>query len=221
MAGTASHYRAVYCRTYLTVPGFAVCGQSKKPLLLAMPWFCAGPHPFHGMSLCLQSDACQSIQLGQLDLREQKGDFMHSSLYTKHSLVLFTQVLKTPYIIRGGPALADILVGTQGKGATEPRDRIFAIYDVIQALGIDFPKPDYGKPVEQVYREPARAAIDFDGDLSILCHVTGFQSSASAPSWTPNWGGELGPLPVSLKARMRQRMNHKAVFTVSRRSESA
>lgn len=105
---------------------------------------------------------------------------------------------KTPRYHRRWPSLTEVLVATMGKGATEPKDRIFAIYGVTRALGIDFPEPDYDKPVEQVYREAARTAIDHDRDLSMLCHITGLQALPGIPSWIPYWGDELQPNSISL-----------------------
>jgi hypothetical protein len=94
-------------------------------------------------------------------------------------------------------ALSSILIAIQGKDATEPRDRIFALYGVIQVMGIDFPKPDYTEPVEQVYRDATRTVINLCSDLEILLYATGFQSSVGASSWSLDWCGELIPSPLS------------------------
>jgi hypothetical protein len=115
-----------------------------------------------------------------------------------HGLYYFANISSEDRLcLREWSGLSSILATTQWMDATEPRDRIFALYGVIQEMEIEFPKPDYGKPVEQVYRDATRAAINFDGDLNILLHATGFQSSACASSWSLDWCGELRPPPLS------------------------
>jgi hypothetical protein len=82
--------------------------------------------------------------------------------------------------------------------ATEPKDRVFALYGVLQALGIDILEPDYHKPLVKVYIEAARVIINQDRNLSILCRNTRSQASPGVPSWIPDWSIVLRPFPIPL-----------------------
>jgi hypothetical protein len=64
-----------------------------------------------------------------------------------------------------------ILAATREKAATEPKDKVFALFGVIKELGLDMPLPDYQKSQEQIYTEAAIACIDNNKCLDILFEV--------------------------------------------------
>lgn len=85
----------------------------------------------------------------------------------------------------------EMLLRTQNLDATDPRDKIFAVHGLLSVLGARLPDPDYSKPIEQVYREAAAAAITHDKRLQILASVTGESMVSGLPSWVPDWSCNL------------------------------
>jgi hypothetical protein len=83
----------------------------------------------------------------------------------------------------------DALISAYGKGVTNPKDKVFALYGVFQALKMAVPKPDYSKPVKEIYQEITQAAILHDKSPNILDLVVLFGVTPDAPSWVPNWNG--------------------------------
>jgi hypothetical protein len=92
------------------------------------------------------------------------------------------------------------LIDTMGQmrmcGATEPRDRIFALYAPFTSLGVKLPDPDYATPLGVVYTQASRAFINHESSLSLLTLCTGSNRSFDAPSWVPDFSESLPPWPV-------------------------
>lgn len=72
----------------------------------------------------------------------------------------------------------------------DPHDRIYAVMNLLgpferRHLRIH---PDYGRPVQEVYRELVRRTIGVLGDLTILeeCEASA-EDDGSLPSWVPDW----------------------------------
>ena len=47
-------------------------------------------------------------------------------------------------------------------GATDPRDKVFALSGILGRLGTDMPAVDYSKEVPQVFEEATRAALNVE-----------------------------------------------------------
>lgn len=75
------------------------------------------------------------------------------------------------------------------KLASDPKDKIFALYSIFRELKIEFPLPDYNKSVEDVYREATIACIDHDRDLRVLFDVPSDDrlDKPNLASWVPDW----------------------------------
>jgi hypothetical protein len=92
----------------------------------------------------------------------------------------------------------------------DPRDRIFAIYGLLEdATSADF-VPDYTKTVSQVYTRSTWSIIKATRSLSLLC-LTGLQSdpyipkayrSLPYPSWVVDWGSNLSSQSSSLEYQL-------------------
>jgi hypothetical protein len=82
--------------------------------------------------------------------------------------------------------IVDILNGTRTRQATKDVDRVFALYGVFQKLGITLQKPDYEKPVGEVYFEFTRAIINWQKSLDVLTEAS-TPSLPDTPSWVPDW----------------------------------
>ncbi|KAK0639054.1 heterokaryon incompatibility protein-domain-containing protein [Cercophora newfieldiana] len=85
------------------------------------------------------------------------------------------------------------LLRTRGRGATDPRDKIFAVLGLvssnIQELGIH---PDYHASTEQVYCEATRRLMAVSGSLDVLGVCFPFEDRVvpELPSWVPDWGSQ-------------------------------
>lgn len=85
------------------------------------------------------------------------------------------------------PIIFDILTNTRQKLSGDPKDKVFALYGLFNELGINFPKPDYSLPVEDIYREATVASIEYDKNIYILYHVPSDQRCERLASWVPDW----------------------------------
>ncbi|CAN9239339.1 unnamed protein product [Alternaria sp. RS040] len=84
------------------------------------------------------------------------------------------------------PSVSEILLHARGHQASEPRDKIFALYGVLQRLQAHLEAPNYLRSVEDVYIGASTAAIHNDRSLRIFEGLTGF-SNFNLPSWIPDW----------------------------------
>ncbi|KAK5125001.1 hypothetical protein LTR85_001191 [Meristemomyces frigidus] len=90
--------------------------------------------------------------------------------------------------------LHDTLAHARVKGASEPRDKIFAMYGLLKRSGIGWSEPDYEVSVEEVYCDATIRRIRHDKSLDVLCQVTGLPSELYLPSWVPDWSDRLQPI---------------------------
>lgn len=82
------------------------------------------------------------------------------------------------------------------KQASKPEDKVFALYNLFQAIGITLPNPDYDKAPAKIFAETAAAIISARRSLMLLYLVTGRQVMAELPSWAPNWNSDLPAVPL-------------------------
>lgn len=85
------------------------------------------------------------------------------------------------------PLVFHILVNAREKKATNPKDKVFALYGLFQEMGVPIPAPDYSKPVEDVYREATRATITYDNNLYMLYHAPSDRRRQDLASWVPDF----------------------------------
>lgn len=89
------------------------------------------------------------------------------------------------------PGFLEAVIMARDFESTDPRDKIFALWNLAQdKTGLDF-KPHYTKPYERIYADFARAWIDQNHSLDILGAVEASENSSSfyrkTPSWAPDW----------------------------------
>ncbi|KAF8846448.1 hypothetical protein BDZ45DRAFT_699985 [Acephala macrosclerotiorum] len=72
------------------------------------------------------------------------------------------------------------------------KDHVFGMYALLQKLGAHLPEPDYGRPVDQIFAEAARLAVESDNTLYILSFVNRLEERENWPSWVPTWKEKLG-----------------------------
>lgn len=76
------------------------------------------------------------------------------------------------------------------------KDHIFGIYTILQKLGANLPQPDYGRPVDQIFAEAARLAVENDNRLYILSFVNRLEERENWPSWVPTWNEQLNSVAL-------------------------
>lgn len=92
---------------------------------------------------------------------------------------------------KNSPGFLETLVLTRDFECTDPRDHIFALWNLARDKdGLDF-KPEYSKPCEEVYAQFSRAWVAQHRTLDMLGAVEGSPQTRDfykgAPSWCPNW----------------------------------
>ena len=80
-----------------------------------------------------------------------------------------------------------ILTDAKEKKTTNPKDKVFALYSLFLELGLVLPKPDYRKPIEQIFREATVACLRFDKSLDILYQCPSDNRNPDLRSWVPDW----------------------------------
>ncbi|KAH7311517.1 heterokaryon incompatibility protein-domain-containing protein [Stachybotrys elegans] len=64
-------------------------------------------------------------------------------------------------------------------------DHVFGLYGLLKKFNAHLPEPDYRRPVEQVFAETTRLAIEQDKTLYILGYTNGLYADPGWPSWVP------------------------------------
>lgn len=99
-------------------------------------------------------------------------------------------------------------------GATEPKDKIFALYGLFAEIGVRLPSPDYKKSLGTIYLEATKALIEKETSLRILLLVTGLPNSdIEAPSWVPDFSNDLPPYPVFEQTDISATLDTTAIYT--------
>ena len=95
------------------------------------------------------------------------------------STVSSTKVLTSTY-------LAGVLEALRERRASMAKDKAFALYGVMQRMGINPSQPDYSKPVGEVYHRLMLDFLEWRPSLSVLLLDAGLPL-AGIPSWVPDW----------------------------------
>ena len=85
------------------------------------------------------------------------------------------------------PYISLILTFARKKASTDPKDRVFGLLGIFRELGFQCFTPDYGKSVEEIYREAAVMSIREDKSLYILFQVPSDKRRPGLASWAPDW----------------------------------
>ncbi|KAI9163795.1 Heterokaryon incompatibility protein [Paramyrothecium foliicola] len=80
-----------------------------------------------------------------------------------------------------------MLLFCRPRRATDPKDKAYALYGLLQALNVELPKPDYRKSLSAIYAELTTVAIKHDKSLRVLFHVSSDHRRSGLPSWVPDW----------------------------------
>jgi len=84
------------------------------------------------------------------------------------------------------PRVTATLRASRSRDATNPRDKVYGIYGLLQAQGFDdLPAVDYQKAAADIYTEITQYAIQKDRSLTILLDIVGVDGIPGLPSWVP------------------------------------
>ena len=84
--------------------------------------------------------------------------------------------------------LSKLIYDNWGREATDPRDKVYALYGLVQGYQEVPLEVNYAMSVEDVYRSTVRFCIENEGKLFILNNVSDFRKqSHHLPSWVPDW----------------------------------
>lgn len=89
--------------------------------------------------------------------------------------------------LHNSPLAFHLLVRARDKLSGDPKDKVFALYGILQELEVPFPAPDYEKSIEEVYREAVIASINYDKNLYVLYHAPSDHRRDGLASWVPDW----------------------------------
>lgn len=85
-----------------------------------------------------------------------------------------------------------VLIRTRHLNSGDPRDKLYGLFGYLTRLGANnLPPVDYNHPVNQVYVDFTRFAVQHDQSLNMLFELDGIASPHAMPSWTPDWSRKL------------------------------
>lgn len=84
------------------------------------------------------------------------------------------------------PSISEVLLHARSHQASESRDKVFALYGILQRLQAYLQPPNYLRSVEDIYSEASTAAICMDRSLRVFEGLTGV-FKYDLPSWSPDW----------------------------------
>lgn len=123
-----------------------------------------------------------------LDLNESRWSHFNFACQTITTFGSLRRVFQGLTADRTALGLTQLLLHTMGNRATDPRDKVFALFGIVnEAHDITPARPDYSRTVEEVYISVARFLVGDDHSLQILSAVQHGCTRSSLPSWVPDW----------------------------------
>ena len=132
----------------------------------------------------------RSHQYGQVKKATQVLKYLSTMMMAKRYPGLLAILKDKPGHTVTEPHMSHILVYARQQASSDPKDRIFAFYGVLQELGFDIPSPDYNKSVQDIYREATVGAIKKDRILYLLTQAPSDHRLPGLSSWVPDWSEE-------------------------------
>jgi hypothetical protein len=113
------------------------------------------------------------------------------------------------------PLISSIFGLVRKKQATDPKDKVFALYGLCNELGVLMPPPDYTKDLRQIYSELTKSIIQYETTLNVLYMIHTPRRRGDLPSWVPDWSDYWkthGTYPLTF-AHEYQSSNSKAFYS--------
>lgn len=130
-----------------------------------------------------------TIAVGMLEASQYRWGIWRSAMQLQTHLSSLLRKMKDRESIPGieRPSLVQILGYGRGKAATNPRDKVFALFGILQELNIASPYPAYGKSLGRIYAEATIACIKNDESLNVFYCVPSDNRREELPSWAVDW----------------------------------
>jgi hypothetical protein len=93
---------------------------------------------------------------------------------------------RPPWEVDFRDKLLKIMSGSRMRDSKQPVDKLFALHGLFQDFGIPLQRPDYSKPIGQVYFEFTGALIRWHESLGILAEAAE-PGIPGIPTWVPDW----------------------------------
>ncbi|RSL54099.1 hypothetical protein CEP54_010069 [Fusarium duplospermum] len=87
----------------------------------------------------------------------------------------------------GAKVLARMVHHSRIRHATNPKDKIFALYGLSQKLEKPMPQPDYTQSIAEIYTKATVAIMQQDNSLWPLENLWSENRRDDLPSWVPDW----------------------------------
>ena len=95
--------------------------------------------------------------------------------------------------------------------ASESRDKVLALYELLTNYGVPIPEPDYSKSLATIYREATIVVIQCTG-LRVLEQVDGLGSTPGLASWVPDWSSSKHSITFDCHLRCPQTPSTTPIF---------
>jgi hypothetical protein len=102
---------------------------------------------------------------------------------------------------REDQGLAVLLIRFRSAKSSDPRDKVYGLLRLSKESA-DI-RPDYSKPIAEVFKETVRFSINKESGLAILSAVNYSVKKYGLPSWCPNWEAESPPNLPFFEPRFR------------------
>jgi hypothetical protein len=116
---------------------------------------------------------------------------------------------------KSSPLISRIFGQARSKEATDPKDKVFALYGLCKELGVLMPDPDYTQCLNKIYSEVTKSIVEHDEDLDVLYMINTPRRCGNLPSWVPDWSDHWkteGNYPISF-APLYQASQSKAFYS--------
>jgi hypothetical protein len=126
-----------------------------------------------------------------LDLAESRWSDFNAACHEIITFGYLRRVFQGLEADRSSLGMTPLLMRTIWNRATDPRDKIFALFGIAnQEQGYEKTpaRPDYRRTVEDVYIDVARFLVGDDHSLQILSAIQHIGADSALPSWVPDWG---------------------------------
>jgi hypothetical protein len=112
------------------------------------------------------------------------GEHQESGRQEQNRMMPSYQMLgSTKVVLRG------LMHHIRDRVATDSRDKFYALYGILNAIGVDLPPVDYSNCLGDVYRQLFSTLLNWEPAVISLMVEAGVQSGLDegTPPWVPNW----------------------------------
>jgi hypothetical protein len=85
--------------------------------------------------------------------------------------------------------ISNILVFTRRLQSSDPRDHVFGLLGISEAMKDALPPPDYSKSAAWLFTEVAKTLMEGQHSIDLLCLTSNIEANLTLelPSWVPDW----------------------------------